>query len=39
LPVSVSCRMTPSRSTFGIWRDGMVNNMTTLLSSPPSNQR
>src|SRR5262245_2612341 len=32
LPVSVRCRMTPSRSMFGIFRDGMVNNMTMLLS-------
>src|SRR4030095_11731679 len=36
LPLSVSCRMTPSRSIFGIWRDGIVNNMTKLLSSPVS---
>src|SRR5215510_3034543 len=33
LPVSVRCRMTPSRSIFGISRDGMVNSMTTPLSS------
>src|SRR4051812_21147353 len=31
LPVSVSCRMMPSRSTFGIWIDGMLNSMAASL--------
>ena len=28
LPVAIKLRMTPSRSIFGMWSDGMVNNMT-----------
>src|SRR4051794_31197140 len=33
LPVSVSCRMTPSRSTFGIWIDEILNSMAASLQS------